>query len=242
MFLVCYYLDLLKLFFKIGLHFIWLESVLKLLYFSEVRPGLELRHSRLLAGLLRTSYLTSLSPSFFTWNYCEEEMKYYVKCPARGLATRSWISEIMSAVGWVWEPRSQDERSEAQASFSELNETRKSLLRVWLWSLWWLSVLYLGKLPAFPSSWSGTSVGSGVLCSSVLCWGDCVFVKLSMRSMSAALPNKDCHWLTQQVQTESTERPSRNKKLPSPFWKAMASIPLGVFVLNWFVIWRKHNT
>lgn len=100
----------------------------------------------------------------------------------------------------------------------------------------------LGELPAFPSSWSGPSVGSGVLCSSVLCWGDCVFVKLSMRSMSAALPTKDCHWLTKQVQTESTERPSRNKKLPNPFWKAMASTPLGVFILNWFVIWRKHNT
>lgn len=61
------------------------------------------------------------------------------------------------------------------------------------------------------------------------CLGDGVFVKLSIRSISSALPTKDCK-CSKQMQTESTKRMSKNKEQPSPLWKAVVPILLGIYL------------
>lgn len=55
--------------------------------------------------------------------------------------------------------------------FLGLNETGKSLLWVWLWSLWWLSTLYLGNyLPSRPPGQEHLLVRSPLLQRIVLGW------------------------------------------------------------------------
>lgn len=73
-----------------------------------------------------------------------------------------------------------------------------------------------------------TCVGAGVLCLSVLRLGDGVFVKLSIGNISSLYPPRTVSGCSKQMQTESTKTMSKNKEQPSPLWKAVAPILLGI--------------